>query len=47
MMTVTDKRAALYYLDGVNIDTEAIYSGFWGAIDERFPTGVEHFSQVI
>ena len=41
------KRGALFDLDGVIIDTEGIYSGFWSAIDERFPTGVAHFSHII
>ena len=40
-------RAALFDLDGVIIDTEGIYSGFWSAIDERFPTGIPHFAQAI
>lgn len=40
-------RGALFDLDGVIIDTEGIYSSFWGAIDERYPTGVANFPQAI
>lgn len=48
MNTLTDvKHGALFDLDGVIIDTEGIYSGFWSAIDKRFPTGVENFARVI
>ena len=47
MEITINRRAALFDLDGVIIDTEGIYSGFWSAIDERFPTGVGRFSQVI
>lgn len=46
-MTNDKKRGALFDLDGVIIDTEGIYSGFWSAIDERFPTGIPHFAQSI
>jgi len=34
-------------LDGVLIDSEGLYSRFWSEMDRRFPTGVEHFDQVI
>lgn len=49
MTTVSKKlkRAALFDLDGVIIDTENIYSTFWGAIDKRFPTGIVNFAQAI
>ena len=40
-------RSVLFDLDGVLIDTEGIYTQFWEAVDRRFPTGVEDFSQVI
>ena len=41
------KRAALFDLDGVIIDSENIYSTFWAAIDQHFPTGVANFPQTI
>ncbi|MDO4510472.1 MAG: HAD family hydrolase [Bacteroidales bacterium] len=37
----------LFDLDGVILDTEGIYSEFWGSIDAQFPTGVENFTEVI
>lgn len=40
-------KGVLFDLDGVLIDTEGIYTQFWKAVDERFPTGVDNFSQVI
>lgn len=40
-------RGILFDLDGVLLDTEGIYTEFWKAIDETFPTGVENFAQVI
>ncbi len=40
-------KGVLFDLDGVLIDTEGIYTKFWEAVDERFPTGVEGFAQVI
>ena len=40
-------KGVLFDLDGVLIDSEGIYTGFWEAVDRRFPTGVEGFAQVI
>lgn len=40
-------KGVLFDLDGVLIDTEGIYTQFWEAVDQRFPTGVENFAQVI
>lgn len=40
-------KGVLFDLDGVLIDTEGTYTKFWEAVDERFPTGVEGFAQVI
>lgn len=37
----------LFDLDGVLLDTEGIYSKFWGAVDEQYPTHVENFTEVI
>lgn len=37
----------LFDLDGVLIDTEGTYTQFWEAVDNRFPTGVKGFAQVI
>lgn len=38
---------ALFDLDGVLLDTEGLYTGFWHEINVAFPTGVPHFEQVI
>ncbi len=38
------KRAALFDLDGVLIDTEPVYTRIWNDIDEVFPTGVDGFA---
>lgn len=40
-------KGVLFDLDGVLIDTEGTYTQFWEAVDERFPTGVPGFAQVI
>lgn len=40
-------KGVLFDLDGVLIDTEGTYTKFWEAVDERFPTGVQDFAQVI
>lgn len=40
-------KAVLFDLDGVLVDTEGIYSEFWGGIDRMYPTGVENFAEVI
>jgi len=38
---------ALFDLDGVLIDSEGSYTQFWQSIDQRFPTGIQNFAQVI
>lgn len=49
VMSVTTRKiqGVLFDLDGVLLDSEGQYSIFWRAIDERFPTGVEDFSNYI
>ena len=37
----------LFDLDGVLLDTEGFYSELWEKVNDRFPTGVPNFSQVI
>lgn len=39
--------SVLFDLDGVLIDTESIYTDFWNAVDELYPTGVADFAHVI
>ena len=48
-MSVTTRKiqGVLFDLDGVLLDSEGQYSIFWQAMDERFPTGVEDFSNYI
>ena len=48
-MSVTTRKiqGVLFDLDGVLLDSEGQYSIFWRAMDERFPTGVEDFSNYI
>ncbi len=41
------KRAALFDLDGVLIDTEGIYTTFWAGIDRLYPTGIDNFAAAI
>ena len=40
--TATNKYAfgALFDLDGVIIDSETLYTGFWNEIESEFPTGI-------
>ncbi|MBP5689165.1 MAG: HAD family hydrolase [Muribaculaceae bacterium] len=40
-------KGVLFDLDGVLIDTEGIYTHFWEAVDQRYPTGVKDFAHVI
>ena len=49
VMSVTTReiQGVLFDLDGVLLDSEGQYSIFWRAMDERFPTGVEDFSNYI
>lgn len=48
-MSVTTRKiqGVLFDLDGVLLDSEGLYSIFWRAMDERFPTGVDDFSNFI
>ena len=48
-MSVTTKktRGVLFDLDGVLLDSEGQYSIFWRAMEERFPTGIDDFSNYI
>lgn len=46
-MTKRKIKGILFDLDGVLIDTEGIYTQFWEEIDNRYPTGVKNFAQVI
>lgn len=41
------KRAVLFDLDGVIIDSESLYTRFWSEMDRRYPTGVEDFAHKI
>ena len=49
VMSVTTRKiqGVLFDLDGVLLDSEGQYSIFWRAMDERFPTGIEGFSNYI
>ena len=49
VMSVTTRKiqGVLFDLDGVLLDSEGQFSIFWRAMDERFPTGVEDFSNYI
>lgn len=40
-------KGVLFDLDGVILDTEGIYSRFWDAVEERYPTHIPNFSSVI
>ena len=40
-------KAVLFDLDGVIVDTEGIYTHFWGSMDELYPTGIPNFAHVI
>lgn len=44
---MTTRRAALFDLDGVLIDSETLYTRFWEEMDRRFPTGVDDFAHII
>ena len=37
----------LFDLDGVLLDTEGIYTDFWQAVDDKYPTGVPGFTHII
>lgn len=40
-------KGVLFDLDGVILDTEGIYSKFWDAVEEKYPTHIPNFSSVI
>lgn len=40
-------KAFLFDLDGVLIDSEGLYTGFWATTERDFPTGIENFAQKI
>ncbi len=40
-------KGVLFDLDGVLIDSEGIYTQFWEAVDQCYPTGVKDFAKVI
>lgn len=44
MIKTKNNTGVLFDLDGVLIDTEGAYAQFWGAVDERFPTGIPNFA---
>lgn len=44
---MTDFKGVLFDLDGVILDTEGIYTKFWDAVEERYPTHIPNFSSVI
>ena len=37
----------MFDLDGVLLDSEDIYTEFWNAVEEKFPTGIPNFAHVI
>lgn len=41
------KHGALFDLDGVLIDSETAYTGFWQQIDRDYPTGIENYAIAI
>ncbi|MDE6238961.1 MAG: HAD family hydrolase [Muribaculaceae bacterium] len=41
------RRAALFDLDGVLIDSESVYTVFWDNIEKKYPTGIPDFAQAI
>lgn len=44
---MTQETGVLFDLDGVLLDTEGIYTDFWQAIDDKYPTGVPGFAHII
>lgn len=44
---MTKFKGVLFDLDGVILDTEGIYTRFWDAVEERYPTHIPNFSSVI
>lgn len=37
----------LFDLDGVLIDSESVYTGFWNNAEKKYPTGIENFAYII
>lgn len=44
---MAEEIGVLFDLDGVLLDTEGIYTDFWQAIDDKYPTGVPGFKHII
>lgn len=44
---MAEEIGVLFDLDGVLLDTEGIYTDFWQAIDDKYPTGVPGFAHII
>lgn len=44
---MAEEIGVLFDLDGVLLDTEGIYTDFWQAIDDKYPTGVPGFTHII
>lgn len=44
---MTKEIGVLFDLDGVLLDTEGIYTDFWQAVDDEYPTGVPGFTHII
>lgn len=43
----SSKIGFLFDLDGVLVDSEGTYTGFWEDIDRRYPTGIDNFAVAI
>lgn len=46
-LTTKKTKGVLFDLDGVLLDSEGQYSIFWRSMEERFPTGIDDFSNYI
>lgn len=44
---LTNINGALFDLDGVLIDTETLYTGFWQKIEQIYPTGIPDYALAI
>lgn len=44
---MNSRRAALFDLDGVLIDSESVYTVFWDNIEKIYPTGIPDFANAI
>ena len=47
MTDMTRTCGVLFDLDGVLLNSEGLYSVFWGKMDEIYPTGVDNFASFI